>query len=254
MKQKMRLHHIGLGGYFWVDQQDHFSKGFLSFHHLFRLEIQTSLVEEQVEPEDEERLPQGSQETPTLVITANKVQDLEVLGPAAVSYISKEQGLQMDQRQDQGQQEQGVAAAVLGLEEKGEQQAQEGQGLVRVGVQGGGNRGQSWYDMTEQEVTQEETHMRVTAAKAAAKEAAKAAAMAAAAAAAQATAKPTVDLGQEEPVGQAGSSQDHLVQQEQEGPLGQQGQEEVEEARVSKAKEVQAGILAKLSKWLGGCQ
>ena len=46
---------------------------------------------------------------------------------------------------------------------------------------------------------------------------------------------------------QPGSSQDHLSQQ---GP-----QEEAEqEDRVKQAKEVQAGIMTKLTRWLGGCQ
>ena len=250
-----------------MDQPDHFTNEFLSFHHLSPLEIQTRAVEEQVESVDEGRLPQGSQEPPTLMITANKVQDLEVLGPAAVTYISKLEGLPPDQwatawvtaAKEQGQQEQGGAVAVQGLEEQEGQQTQEGQGLVRVGVKGGGKRGQSWYDLTEQEGeegTQEESPM-VTAAKAAAKaaakEAAKTAAMAAAAAA-QASAKPTLVVGQEVQEGRAGSSQDQVVQQGQEDAVSQQGQEEVEVARVSKAKEVQAGILAKLTQWWGGCQ
>ena len=104
LKQRTRLHHIGLGGYFWVAQQGQCLKGFLSFLHLFLLERPTSPNEELMEPEeDQEVLPQGSQEKiPTLIITATRVQDLEVLGPTAVSYISKEQGLHLGQGQEQG--------------------------------------------------------------------------------------------------------------------------------------------------------
>ena len=251
-----------------MDQQDHFSRGYLSFHHRSLLETQSSPVEEQVEAVEEEGLPQGSQKSPTLVITANKVQDLEVLGPAAVSYISKLEGLPPDQwaaawvtaAKEQGQQKQGGTVAVQGLEEQEGQTAQEGQDVVRVGIKGGGRRGQSWYDLTEQEGkenTKEESPM-VTAAKvaakAAAKEAAKSAALAASAAAAQTTAKPTQVMGQGVQEGRAGSSQDHVVMQVREGAGSHQEQEEVEVSRVSKAKEVQAGILAKLSQWWAGCQ
>ena len=216
----------------------------------------------------EERLPQGSQEAPMLVITANKAQDLEELGPAAVTYISKLEGLPPDQwakawvtaAKEQGQQEQGGAVTVQGLEEQEGQQAQKGQGLVRAGVKGGGKRGQSWYDLTEQEgkeSTQEESPM-VTAAKAAAKaaakEAAKTAAQAASTAAALATAKATQELGQVVQEGRAGSAQDQRVQQDKEDAVRHQGQEDAEVSRVSKAKDVQAGILAKLTQWWGGCQ
>ena len=72
-----------------------------------------------------------------LVISATRVQDLEVLGPTAVSYISKEQGLHLGQGQEQGQQEQGGEAAVPALVEVGEQQPEQCQSQVLVGFQGG---------------------------------------------------------------------------------------------------------------------
>ena len=66
-----------------------------------------------------------------MVISANGVQDLQVLGPTAVSYIcSKEQGLQLGQGQEQGQQEQGGDAAVPALVEVGEQLSEQGQSQV----------------------------------------------------------------------------------------------------------------------------
>ena len=133
------------------------------------------------------------------------------------------------------------------LVEVGEQLSEQGQSQVLVGFQGGLSRGQSWFRAWEEETQQEETRVRVTEAKAAAKEAAKAAAKAAAMAAAQVTAKAAVGAKQEEAGGQAGSSHDHLAQQ------GRQEETE-QEARVKQAKEVQAGILAKLTRWLGGCQ
>ena len=251
-----------------MDQPDHFTKGVLSFHHLSPLEIQTRSAKEQLKPVDEERLPQGSQETPTLVITANKVQDLEELGPAAVTYLSKLEGLPPDQwakawvtaAKEQGQQEQGGAVPVQGLEEQEVQPAQKDQEVLRVGHKGGRTRGHNWYDLTEQEgkeSKQEESPM-VTAAKAAAKaaakEAASTAALAAHSAAALATAKAAQEVEMVVQEDRAGSSQDHRVQQDREEAVGQQGQEEAVGSRVSKAKEVQAGILAKLTQWWGGCQ
>ena len=113
--------------------------------------------------------------------------------------------------------------------------------------------------MTEQEgkeSQQEETPM-VTAAKSAAKAAAKEAATSAALASIAAFGKAKKKAKEEEGVfqeGRAGSSQDHRVQQGRKEVEEQQGQEEEEGTRVSKAKEVQAGLLAKLTQWWSGCQ
>ena len=79
------------------------------------------------------------------------------------------------------------------------------------------SRGQSWFRAWEEENQQEELSVRVGGAM------------------------------QEEAVEQPGSSQDHLALQ------GRQEETE-QEARVKQAKEVQAGIMARLTRWLGGCQ
>ena len=221
----------------------------------------------------EEKLPQGSQEAPMLVITANKAEDLEELGPAAVKYISQMEGL-LDTSPEQWakawvtaakeQQAQEGAAAVQGLAEEVVQAAQEEQGMEQEGQEGqvkghkgGKAKGHNWYELTEQEMEegQEETPL-VTAAKAAAKAAAKEAATSAALASIAAFGKAKKKAKEEEDVvqeGRAGSSQDHRVQQGRKEVEEQQGQEEEEGTRVSKAKEVQAGLLAKLTQWWSGC-
>ena len=219
----------------------------------------------------EERLPQGSQEAPMLVITANKAEDLEELGPAAVTYISQLEGLPPDQwakawvaaAKEQGQQAQEGAEPVQGLVKQEVQAAQEekekDQEVQGEGHKGGKTKGHNWFDLTEQEgrERQQEESPMVTAAKsaarAAAKEAASTAALASIAAFAQAKAKAQEreEVTQE---GRAGSSQDHRVQQDRKEAEGQQGQEEAEGSRVSKAKELQAGLLARLTQWWGGCQ
>ena len=94
--------------------------------------------------------------SPTLVISANSVQDLQVLGPTAVSYIcSKDQGLQLSQAQEQGQQEQEGGAGEPALVEEGGQPALQGQSQVLVGFQGGLRQGQSWFEAWEGESRQE---------------------------------------------------------------------------------------------------
>ena len=89
------------------------------------------------------------------------------------------------------------------------------------GVPGGLSRGQSWFRAWEEETQQKALGVVEGA-----------------------------EVGsamQEEAVEQPGSSQDHLALQ------GRQEETE-QEARVKQAKEVQAGIMARLTRWLGGCQ
>ena len=140
------------------------------------------------------------------------------MGPTAVSYIcSKDQGLQLSQGQVQGQQEQEGGAGEPALVEEGGQPALQGQSQVSVGFQGGLSQGQSWFEAWEGESRQEGGGVVEGVAR------------------------------QVDTAVHPGPSQDHLSQQ---GP-----QEEAEqEDRVKQAKEVQAGIMTKLTRWLGGCQ
>ena len=92
---------------------------------------------------------------PTLVISATKAQDLQVLGPAALDYIcSSDQGLVVKEGLQAGQQEQEVMEegkepilVEQGQSPEGEQQ----EGQVTVGFVGGLSQGQSWFSAWEEE-------------------------------------------------------------------------------------------------------
>ena len=92
---------------------------------------------------------------PTLVITATRAKDLQVLGPAALDYICSsdqglvvKEGLQAEQVQQEGVEE--VREPMLveqGQSPGGEQQ----EGQVTVGFVGGLSQGQSWFSAWEEE-------------------------------------------------------------------------------------------------------
>ena len=95
------------------------------------------------------------QEGPTLVITATRAQDLQVLGPAALEYIcSTDQGLRVQEelQAEQGQQERVEEGRVPVLVEEGQNMEGEHQeGQVTVGFVGGLSQGQSWFSAWEEE-------------------------------------------------------------------------------------------------------